>query len=130
MMKLVRMMKMVKERSKFMAYINKAIGLKPGTERLILFVMFVMLFTHIMACLWYYLAKLDNLAPDTWVVRYGLIDVSKSEIYLTSVYYIMTTITTVGYGDISGETINERIMCLFLFFFGVFTFSFSIGSLS
>lgn len=45
-------------------------------------------------------------------------------------YFVLTTLTTVGFGDISGGTINERIMCIILMCIGVFAFSFSIGSLS
>jgi hypothetical protein len=67
-----------------------------------------MLFVHVMGCLWYFLAKYDGLSPDTWIVRYGIQDASKSEIYLSCAYYIFTTITTVGYGDIAPYTFNEK----------------------
>ena len=52
------------------------------------------------------------------------------QLYIVSFYYILTTITTVGYGDITPATITERVMCIFLFIFGVLFFSFSIGSLT
>ena len=102
------MLKMVKERSKWMSALNEQLKLKPTTERLLLFFIIVILFTHIMACLWYFLAKFDGFSPDTWVVRYEFQDENDSMLYLISFYYILTTITTVGYGDMTGYTVNER----------------------
>lgn len=42
----------------------------------------------------------------------------------------MTTITTVGYGDISGNTLGEYIYCMFIEFVGLSFFSFQMGSVS
>jgi hypothetical protein len=42
----------------------------------------------------------------------------------------VTTITTVGYGDISAYNMIERIICVLLMITGVIAFSFSTGSLS
>ena len=77
-----------------------------------------------------FLAKLDDYNPDTWITKTNYIDCSNIQIYVASVYFVLTTVTTVGFGDISGNTVNERIMCIILMCIGVFAFSFSIGSLS
>jgi potassium voltage-gated channel Eag-related subfamily H member 8 len=53
-----------------------------------------------------------------------------SEIYLASVYFTVTTITTVGYGDFSGGSKSEQIFCIFIMLVGVMTFSFFSGSLA
>ena len=50
--------------------------------------------------------------------------------YLSSLYYTITTITTVGYGDISGNTPLEKIFCIFIMIIGVVAFSFASGSLA
>lgn len=42
----------------------------------------------------------------------------------------MTTITTVGYGDISGTTTIEKVICIFLHLIGVLSYSFAAGSLT
>ena len=42
----------------------------------------------------------------------------------------MTTITTVGFGDISGGTLGEKLICIVLVLFGVLAFSFATGTLS
>ena len=52
------------------------------------------------------------------------------ELYATSVYFTMQTLTTVGYGDISLASTTERVICIFLQFVGVIFFSFASGSLT
>jgi len=53
-----------------------------------------------------------------------------SEQYLTSFYFTITTITTVGYGDISGGTPSEKIGAVLLMILGVISFSVSSASLT
>lgn len=52
------------------------------------------------------------------------------ELYLTSFYFTITTITTVGYGDISGKTKGEKFYCALMMVFGVLSFSFASGALA
>jgi hypothetical protein len=52
------------------------------------------------------------------------------EKYLTSIYFTVTTITTVGYGDVSISTKTEKIFCIFSMLVGVISFSFASGSLA
>jgi hypothetical protein len=49
---------------------------------------------------------------------------------MTSLYFTVTTVLTVGYGDISANNDIERIFCIFLMFIGVFLFSFATGSIT
>ena len=50
--------------------------------------------------------------------------------YTTGLYWTVTTITTVGYGDISATNTAERIVASIIMIIGVIAFSFSTGSLS
>ena len=52
------------------------------------------------------------------------------EQYLTSFYFTITTMTTVGYGDLSASTFLEKIVCILIMFIGVITFSFASGALA
>jgi hypothetical protein len=53
------------------------------------------------------------------------------DLYITSIYFTVTTITTVGYGDISGNhSITERLFSICLMMIGVVAFSFATGSLA
>ena len=53
-----------------------------------------------------------------------------NERYWISVYFTITTITTVGYGDISGSNMTERLFCIFLMISGVVAFSYATGMLT
>ena len=51
-------------------------------------------------------------------------------IYPNAFYFILTTITTVGYGDISGSTSREYIFTMFVEFIGLTFFSLLTGTIS
>lgn len=52
-------------------------------------------------------------------------------LYLTSIYFTVTTVTTVGYGDISGnQTSIEKVFCILMMALGVISFSYASGSLA
>jgi len=57
-------------------------------------------------------------------------DLSLGEQYMTSFYFVVTTMTTVGYGDMSAGTIYEQIYLAILMMVGVFIFSLVTGSLA
>jgi hypothetical protein len=44
-------------------------------------------------------------------------------------YWAFQTLTTVGYGDVTGRTTMERVYCLLWMIFGVAFYSFTIGNL-
>jgi hypothetical protein len=114
----------------------------------------VLLLTHIMACLWItigtaadgwvstfveevketYLAEVPHKAatyeedPDT------LFTDAKHwycfPIYVNAAYFILTTITTVGYGDISGHTKYEYLFSMCVEFVGLTFFSLLTGTIN
>ena len=49
---------------------------------------------------------------------------------MNAFYFILTTITTVGYGDITGNTTNEYIFSMAVEFIGLTFFSFLTGTIS
>ena len=49
-------------------------------------------------------AKLDDFGPDTWVFRKNMRDNSNLSLYMASIYFALTTLATVGYGDICSKT--------------------------
>ena len=46
-----------------------------------------------------------------------------SEKYLTSLYFTITTFSTVGYGDISAKNFIEKIFCIIVMIAGVTAFA-------
>ena len=45
-------------------------------------------------------------------------------------YFVTTTLTTVGYGDIKGQTVYEYVFVMFVEFTGIMFFSFIMGSIN
>lgn len=48
--------------------------------------------------------------------------------YVICFYFTVTTITTVGYGDVSAGTTYERLFCMCLMLVGAMSYSFAISS--
>lgn len=130
--KLFRMVKILKKGNvnKVTKFFLEKLKVNANIERLIYFILGFLLLNHLAACIWYFVAKMQDLNPDCWVTRLGYIDASNIEIYIVSFYWTLTTVTTVGYGDINAGTTIERIYNLFIMSFGVLMYSFAIGSLS
>ena len=84
-------------------------------------------FLNITTCLYIFLGR--NLYPS-WILKINIQDESYLDIYLTSLYYIIVTITTVGYGDITGNTIPEILFQMLLLILGTIAYSFIISYFS
>ena len=64
-----------------------------------------------------------------WIIKSNSQDKSLSLLYLTSFYYLITTMTTVGYGDIVCGSFTEIIFQLVLLSAGISVYSFVVSSL-
>jgi len=53
-----------------------------------------------------------------------LYSASSTDVYVASLYFIVQTMTTVGYGDILSNNMSEFILNIFLKLAGVILFSF------
>lgn len=97
---------------------------------LISFILSVFVSIHIAACFWFMSSRISNYEPNTWVVRNQLIDEDPLSQYLASLYWSISTVLTVGYGDIHAETDTERLFSMLWMMIGVAFYSFTIGILS
>ena len=89
---------------------------------------------HILGCFWFYVAAGAAEAgyEVTWVTSYDggyAATASVSEQYLYSVYWALTTLTTVGYGDIVPANNMERAYCLFAMLIGAMMFGYMMSTI-
>ena len=103
--------------------------LSSGVERLVFIGIFAVFFLHISSCMFVFLSEFDPDVDNIWRYSDPYDYYNKFDLYITSVYYIVTTMSTVGYGDISGGTTAERIYCIALMLTGVISFNLISGAL-
>jgi hypothetical protein len=77
-----------------------------------------------------FIARFDEKNKENWIYSIGYVDMPDGELYMTSFYFTITTIVTVGYGDITAVSIIEKIVAVFLMITGVIAFSFATGTLA
>ena len=69
----------------------------------------------------------DETYEGTWLEPYYGKDIS---LYMLSMYWATTTVTTVGYGDIGGTNDFERFFCTMVEIIGVIGFALASSSLT
>ena len=90
-----------------------------------LFIFFIAL--HYIACIFIFIGK--NYYPN-WIVKNNLESNNFIDLYITSIYFMIATLTTVGYGDISTYNIWEKIFGLIMLLIGILGYSYAVSSLS
>eukprot|EP01052_Picozoa_sp_SAG31_P001524 SAG31_NODE_51_length_30464_cov_16.835628_11_plen_571_part_00 len=111
----------------------------------------LLILAHFHACLWYVIGAdkdqhSDAVVPHSfdgnfgpldllddgigWVQYYGAGNSTAGELYTLSFYFVFTTMTTVGYGDISPHTYVEYYFAMWVMFLGTIVFGYIVGSMS
>ena len=130
MAKIVRIIRLVRSKGKYMEMITTYMKIRPSIERI--FATFIISFIvfHVIACIWYLIAIFDPTNKSSWVYRLGYLDKSTWDKYVACFYWTIQTVVTVGYGDFPAITEAEKIVACLWMFVGVFVYSFLIGSIS
>ena len=117
--------------------VKDSMRIKPDAVRVINLVFMVMTSSHLSACVFWLVKILSNPGEDVnrflemnnhhdpWFCdspdQVGDLSCKRDNVfsvYIMCIYFAMTTITTVGYGDIAGSTAEERIVCMCIQCFG------------
>jgi len=126
---------MLKNKDHIVKLFHNWFKIGPGIERLTIFLFSFFFMCHLCTCFWIIIATMgDNPERDefkgTWLANFYTREKSLVDIYLISMYWTITTITTVGYGDISGSSVAEMVFCCFVMLIGVIAFGFANGTLA
>ncbi|HVO73479.1 MAG TPA: cyclic nucleotide-binding domain-containing protein [Ignavibacteriaceae bacterium] len=85
--------------------------------RFVFFAFWILIAVHWISCLWTSLR--GNILNQDW-----------GTVYVKSLYWTITTLTTVGYGDITPETNVQRIFAICVMFLGIGIYGYLIGNIA
>jgi hypothetical protein len=129
MIRLAKVLKLIKSKNTVVSQFTQKMRINSGMERLLFFVVFFIFFYHICACMFIFLGQLDD-DSSGWMMDTYYYLMNPTQLYIMSLYFIVTTTSTVGYGDLSASTTIERIYCIIIMLAGVTAFTFISGALS
>ena len=91
-------------------------------------IMFVIsLSLHTEACLIFLYEKDYGLPETSMIFKSNMVDKDEGEQYLNYLYWALTTLSTIGYGDNAPIHRNEKIICMAWMAAGVFVVSITVG---
>ncbi|KAL4505241.1 hypothetical protein ABPG72_016308 [Tetrahymena utriculariae] len=97
-----------------------------GIISLVLLFMSSLFFAHLFACLWYYIGTQNS---QGWIEFYQLDTNDIYSNYIYSYYFAIVTMTTIGYGDITAKTTEERLVMIFFTLTSCGIFGYIINSI-
>ena len=109
----------------FYTYLSENYYLEKLVKFLIYFIVFF-LFVHLFICLHIFLASQSF---PNWINHINISNESFFDKYITSLYFMVTTMTTVGYGDIVCISSIERIYHIILLFIGTLFYTFLVSKI-
>ena len=129
--RLARVLKVLKARSRIARYIQTLFGADSGWERLLLATFMFLLLCHIASCAWIIVAIYEETQyNDSWLSQPGYRALAGFDLYVAAFYFTITTITTVGYGDIHACSTIECVVSIVFKITGVLGFSYATGVIS
>lgn len=88
----------------------------------------VALVLHLLASVWYLMAYVSGFPADSWVLVEAAANQDAGEVYLLSLYWVVATTTTVGFGDIVPNNNQEYVFALFTMIIGASLFAYVIAT--
>ncbi|CAG9327285.1 unnamed protein product [Blepharisma stoltei] len=129
--KMIRLAKVGKMKNKVARYMSNLLKIDAALERLFWLIITFLILIHILACLWGFIGQIMLLETDkNWIMQGNFQDLEMFDLYICAVYWAVTTLTTVGYGDIHAWNLYERIVSCAVMIIGIFIYSTFISSLS
>ena len=129
MTKLLRLTKVMRGSSPTMRYIAYLLKISITFERIFWFILIYILLVHIVTCMWVFVGFYDSTSAN-WITVGGYEDTDNMTLYIISLYWTVTTFTTVGYGDIVAINTSEKLFTVTVMTLGIIFYSYTISSIT
>ena len=129
MLKIIKLYKMVNDNSTI-TYLTEILSKNETIDNhgsIIVTIIFFLFFLNLTVCIFIFLGL--NSYPS-WIIKLNIQDEPYLKVYLISAYFVIVTVTTVGYGDITGDSISEISFQIILLIVGTIAYSFIISFFS
>lgn len=97
--------------------------------KIIKLIVFAILLTFFCGCFWHYLCKWNPFKYEvTFIQHPNVVEKKGISRLIVSCYFALTTLATVGYGDIVPVNDYEKVLGIFLMIVGIAFFSYIMGN--
>ncbi len=104
--------------------------INPGVLRITKFLTTITLLIHWIACAWFLSAYIDDFPENCWVTVAGIKNADPGVQYIRSLYWTISSMTTVGYGDITPNRAIEYVFSIIVMLLGASMYAFIIGNIA
>ena len=134
-LRLIRLMRLLKI-GQYVDSIEESYDINLRVLRLVGVVAKVLFVSHLLGCFWFYVGSAEpedegsGTAEQSWLSVYddgSALSAPVDRQYLYSVYWALTTLTTVGYGDITAQNDSERAYTMFALLVSAIIFAYLMG---
>lgn len=94
----------------------------------------LLLAAQMIGSVWYYIGWQNLKQEKGWIyvnlLKNGTIEYDQTTTYISSIYWVFTTLSTLGYGDLFPVEKNEYLFTMLIEFMGVFLFAYMMGNIN
>ncbi|KAL4479754.1 hypothetical protein ABPG73_017975 [Tetrahymena malaccensis] len=87
----------------------------------------ILFIAHWVACMWFYVGS--QFPNDGWIAAQNMQNETWQYQYVTSIYWAITTMVTVGYGDIVPRNIEEKLFVIFVMLMACGIFAYTMNTM-